>query len=134
MNATSPNSSRGGEDFSLWPPQFPSLNTILLFFFSTIVIIIARIWLVAEDPVEKRLRLREERKRKRKEERQKEGVKVVVYNPNPIYWLCFVIESVAYHYHNIQSVPIYAVVPTSIPPPLSFTAESLILMALTTPV
>ncbi len=56
---------------------------------------------MAEDPVEKRLRLKEAKKRRRKEERRKEGVKVVVYNPNPIYWLHFVIELVANHYHNI---------------------------------
>ncbi len=98
MNTTSPEGG-GGEASSLWPPHVPSLNTFLLVFFTIIVIIIARIWLVAEDPVEKRLRLREERK-KRKEKRRKEGVKVVVYNPNPIYWLCLVIELAANHYHQ----------------------------------
>ncbi len=113
------------DDFSLWPPQFPSLNTILLFFFSAIGIIIARNWLVAEDPVEKRLRLREERKKKRQVERQQNGVKVVVYNPYCIYWLCLVMELVAYHYNIIQPVPICTAVST--PLFLFFTAESLII-------
>ncbi len=127
MNATNPDGG-GGETSSFWPPQLPSLHTLFLVFFSTIAIIIARIWLVSEDPVEKRLRMKEEKKRRRKEEgRRKDGVKVVVCNPNRIHWLHFVIELIANHYHKyIHFVPICAIASTTTPSTfLSFTVRNL---------